>query len=99
MEPILPTPSQPRRHKPTQTFRGTLDEVFGHRDEIPANAKVELRILPEETEREAEQDQSRQKVAQPKQLRGRGMLAGVLSSEDFLRCKHAETILEDRSLL
>jgi hypothetical protein len=31
-----------------------------------------------------------------KQLRGRGMLAGVLSSDDFMRRKHEETIREDR---
>ena len=30
------------------------------------------------------------------QLKGRGMLAGVMTSEDFLRRKHEATELEDR---
>ena len=46
----------------------------------------------------APQTTSREETTKPKQLRGRGMLAGVLSSEDFMRRKHEETILEDRPI-
>ena len=39
----------------------------------------------------------RVKVAQ-KKLSGRGMLAGILRSEDFMRRKHEETEREDRPI-
>jgi hypothetical protein len=31
--------------KPTKTFRGTLDEVRSHFDEIPADSTVEIRVF------------------------------------------------------
>lgn len=34
-------------HSPGKTFRGTLDEVFSHRDEIPSGATVELKVVEE----------------------------------------------------
>ncbi len=35
-------------HQPSKIFRGTIDEVLRHRDEIPAEAQVELRVWQEE---------------------------------------------------
>jgi hypothetical protein len=40
-------------HQP-KTFRGTIDEVFSHRSEIPDGATVELKVV-EETPREQEE--------------------------------------------
>jgi len=31
----------------SKTYRGTVDEVFSHRNEIPAGSTVELRVLPD----------------------------------------------------
>jgi hypothetical protein len=36
-------------HQPSKTFRGTIDEVFSHRSEIPAGATVELKVLDEDS--------------------------------------------------
>ena len=32
---------------PSKVFRGTVDEVFSHRNEIPTGATVELKVLDE----------------------------------------------------
>lgn len=42
--------AQPEIHQPSMTFRGTIEEVLRHRDEIPAEAQVELRIWHKEPE-------------------------------------------------
>lgn len=34
--------------QPNRIFRGTVDEVFSHRSEIPAGATVELRVVEAE---------------------------------------------------
>ena len=36
-------------HQPSKTFRGTVDEVFSHRGEIPPGATVELKVFAPET--------------------------------------------------
>jgi hypothetical protein len=33
--------------KPTRIFRGTVEEVFSHRDEIPSGAMLELKVFEE----------------------------------------------------
>jgi hypothetical protein len=38
--------------QPSKTFRGSVDEVFSHRDEIPAGATLELRVYEPQTEEE-----------------------------------------------
>lgn len=58
--------------------------------------KIQVRLArTEEPKRKAS---SREQTAQPRQLRGRGSLAGILSSAEFLRRKHEETIQEDKPL-
>ena len=39
---------------PSKTFRGSVEEVFSHRDEIPAGAILELRVFDPQTEAEDE---------------------------------------------
>jgi len=38
--------------QPSRIFRGTAEEVFSHRDEIPSGAILELRVFEEEREQE-----------------------------------------------
>ncbi len=38
--------------QPIRIFRGTTEEVFSHRDEIPSGAILELRVCEEEPEQE-----------------------------------------------
>ncbi|HZO91953.1 MAG TPA: hypothetical protein VFB38_26790 [Chthonomonadaceae bacterium] len=40
--------------KPSKIYRGTVDEVFSHRDEIPPGATVELKVFEERPEAEEE---------------------------------------------
>ena len=81
--------------------RGTVDEVFSHLNEIPPGATLELKVFEETRQFGANENacaSAPEAADKPKQLRGRGMLAGILSSEEFLRRKHEETILEDRPI-
>ena len=64
--------------RPSKIFRGTVDEVFSHRSEIPPGATVELKVFeetPEVVGNENGQTTRTEPVDKPKQLRGRGMLA------------------------
>ena len=87
-------------HKPSKVFRGTVEEVFSRRDEIPSNAMLELKIFESDPSTSAsERDQSStSSTPKAKKLRGYGMLAGVLSVDDYLKRKHEDTLIEDRSL-
>ncbi len=38
--------------QPSRIFRGTAEEVFSHKDEIPSGAILELRVFEEEPEQE-----------------------------------------------
>ncbi len=88
-------------HQPSKIYRGTVDEVFSHRNEIPPGATLELKVFeeaPQAKDSEQNQTSGADAPSEPKLLRGRGMLAGVLSSEKFMRRKHEETLVEDRSI-
>jgi hypothetical protein len=39
--------TQVNTHPPNKTYRGTVDEVFSHRNEIPSGATVELKVVEE----------------------------------------------------
>ena len=41
-------------HQPNRIFRGTVDEVFSHRGEIPPGATVELRVVDAEVRNDFE---------------------------------------------
>jgi hypothetical protein len=60
--------------------------------------KIEVRLVPPMESQKAGKQKKPQAQAKPKQLRGRGMLAGILSSEDFMRRKQEDIALEDRPL-
>ncbi len=85
------------RPQPSKIFRGTVEEVFSHMDEIPPQATVELKIFeqnpkPSELGKELKDGQSAPEV---KKLRGYGMFAGTVSVDEFLRRKHEDTLKED----
>ncbi len=62
--------------------------------------KVKVQLVPpaksQEPHGESNSTARPETATKPKQLRGRGMLAGVLSSEEFMRRKQEEIDLEDR---
>ena len=37
-------------HQPSKIYRGTVEEVFSHRNEIPPGATLELKVFEPETE-------------------------------------------------
>ncbi len=37
--------AQPEANQPSKIYRGTVDEVFSHRSEIPPDATVELKVF------------------------------------------------------
>ena len=41
-------------HQVSKIYRGTIDEVFSHRNEIPTGATVELKVLEEKPETQQE---------------------------------------------
>src|SRR5579884_683602 len=64
--------------------------------------KVEVRLVPpverQKTDKNNKPVAKPEAAGKPKQLRGRGMLAGILSSEEFMRRKQEDIELEDRPL-
>jgi hypothetical protein len=74
-----------------------VEEVFSHRGEIPAGAILELKVF--EAKAPAPKPSPDEPPAKPtKRLLGRGMLAGIVSSDEFMRRKHEETDSEDRPI-
>ena len=41
-------------HQASKIYRGTIDEVFSHRNEIPASATVELKVFEEQPKAQKE---------------------------------------------
>lgn len=37
--------AQPNAHQPGKVYRGMVEEVFSHRNEIPSDATVELKVF------------------------------------------------------
>lgn len=92
--------AHPAKHQLSKTYRGTAEDVFSHLGEIPPDATVELKVF-EKAKRSAlggTSPNSEPSTIPKKQLRGRGTLAGVISSEDFMRRKREELDLEDRRI-
>lgn len=89
--------AHPARQLPSKIYRGTVEDVFSHRSEIPPGAIIELKVfevLPQfEPGRKDEGPASVNEFS--KQLKGLGMLEGVLSTEEFLRSKHEDLETED----
>ncbi len=76
-----------------QMLEGTWEEIKQHEAEL-SGQRLRVYINPDieapgQTAKKV-RTQPKQK-GRPEQLRGRGMLAGVLSTEEFLRRKHEET--------
>jgi hypothetical protein len=80
-------------------IEGTWEEIERHKPELMGHM-LRVTIMPEKPVFH----KSRAAVTEPKAapqakvLRGRGMFAGILSTEDYLREKREDTIREDRSL-
>jgi hypothetical protein len=79
-----------------QVIEGTWEEVKRHEAEL-IGRQVRLIIKPYKP---TTHKPKAQKTAQtePKILRARGMLAGILSTEEYFREKREDTAREDRSL-
>ncbi len=87
-------------HQPDRIYRGTVDEVFSHRHDIPPGAMLELKVF--EPEQQGEEDTRGQtggsKAArQPKQLNGMGAFRGKLGGTiALLQEKQSEIEREER---
>lgn len=46
--------AQLETHQPSKIYRGTIDEVLSHRNEIPTGATVELKVFAEKPEAQQE---------------------------------------------
>lgn len=83
-----------------QMLEGTWEEIKQHEAEL-SGQRLRVYINPDieapgQTAKKV-RTQPKQKD-RPEQLRGRGMLAGVLSVEEFLRRKHEETAQADEAV-
>jgi hypothetical protein len=80
-------------------IEGTWEEIERHKAELIGRhlrviVTAERPIIP----KPGAPLKRSQPTAQTKVLRGRGMFAGLLSTEDYFREKREDTIREDRSL-
>jgi len=87
-------------HQPSKIYRGTVDEVFSHRNEIPPGATLELKVFEETRQDEATENgqATRSEAAsQPRQLHGMGAFKGKLGgTESLFQEKQAEIKREER---
>ena len=77
-------------------IEGTWEEIKSHEAELIGH-HLRVIITPEE-QTTPEPSEPVKTEAHTKVLRGHGMLAGILSSEDYFREKREDTIREDRLL-
>lgn len=80
-----------------QVIEGTWEEIERRKAEL-IGRQLRVIIKPEKSPLR-KPSRSAQAAAQPKKLVGRGMLAGILSTEDFMRQKQEEIDLEERRRL
>ena len=59
--------------------------------------KVRVQLIPA-FEKKAQERKTPESAGIPRRVSAMGKYAGVISSEDFLRRKHEETLLEDRPI-
>ena len=76
-------------HQPSKIYRGTVEEVFSHRNEIPPGAMIELKVF-DEAPAPSRGKSSVKAPQKPKELRGYGMLSGVSSVDEFMRRKQVD---------
>jgi len=74
-------------------IEGTWEEIKRHESELIGH---HLRVII--TAGPATMNEPSESAPKPKVLRGYGMFAGLLSTEELLREKREDTIREDRSL-
>ena len=79
-----------------RVIEGTWEEVKRHEAEL-IGRQVRVTIKPEKPAIQ-KQKAPATTPGQPKVLRARGMLAGILSTEEYFREKREDTAREDRSL-
>ena len=77
--------------QPSRVFRGTADEVFSHKDEIPHGAILELRVFEEEPEQEITLAES---LAALLEEAGHVEKTKPIYSEDPLKQQVAEAVRE-----
>ena len=80
-------------------IEGTWEDIERHKAELIGQwLRVTVKPQRPTTTRPSAPTQKSPDTVQPKELRGRGMFAGLLSTEDYFRDKREDTIREDRSL-
>ena len=78
-----------------QVIEGTWEEIERHKAELIGR---QLRVTIKPDRPLSRKRSTRAKQATMKELSGYGMLAGVLSTEDYFREKLEDTAREDRML-
>lgn len=73
-----------------QVLEGTWEEIKTHEAEL-AGKRLRVVICPPE-------QANAEEMKPPKRVSALGKYAGVLNSEEFMRRKHEETLLEDKPL-
>lgn len=81
--------------QPSKIYRGTVEEVFSLRNEIPSGAMIELKVFAE-TPTSTPGKAGVKAPQKPKELRGYGMLACISSVDEFMRRKQEDILLEER---
>jgi len=80
----------------SQVIEGTWEEIKRHEAEL-AGRHVRVTIKSDRSTMRKPRAPLKTTTA-AKELRGRGMFAGILSTEDYFREKREDTAREDRSL-
>lgn len=88
-----------RKVRCRHVIEGTWEEINLHEAELTGR-QVRLTIKPEKpaSRKPSASSERATAAAKPKELKGYGMLAGILSSEDYYREKREDKIREDRLL-
>ena len=78
-------------------IEGTWEEIERHKAEL-IGRHLRVTVTPERPAPRKPITPAAQAPAKVKELRGRGMFAGLLSTEEYFREKREDTEREDRSL-
>ena len=82
-----------------RVIEGTWEEIERHKAELMGQwLRVTVKPQRPTTTRPSAPAQKSPDTAQPKVLRARGMLAGLLSTEEYFREKREDTAREDCDL-
>lgn len=80
-------------------IEGTWEEIERRKAEL-IGQQLRVMILPKKTTtgKPSHETNKSPQAAKPKELRARGMFAGIVSTDEYLREKREDAIREDRFL-